>query len=77
MGVPSFFAWLKRKFPDICQYCKASEIEDIKERIKHLHEPNRNGIEIDNFYLDLNGLIHPCFHPQDRQQPKDLNEVFI
>ena len=77
MGVPSFFAWLKKKFPKILQYCQRNPIEEITERKKHLHEPNLNGIEYDNFYIDLNGLIHPCFHPHDRQQPTKLEEVFL
>ncbi|KAL6511058.1 hypothetical protein OROGR_022182 [Orobanche gracilis] len=60
MGVPSFYRWLVTKYPKIV--CNAAE-----EKGEHVDcsMPNPNGMEFDNFYLDMNGIIHPCFHPED------------
>ena len=60
MGVPAFYRWLVKKYPKVV----VDAIDEAKDEDHH-HHPNPNGIEFDNLYLDMNGIIHPCFHPDD------------
>ncbi|PRQ32584.1 putative 5-3 exonuclease, 5'-3' exoribonuclease [Rosa chinensis] len=61
MGVPSFFRWLVNKYPKVV----VKAIEAGEDQFLDASLPNPNGIEFDNLFLDMNGIIHPCFHPEE------------
>ncbi|KAG7460630.1 hypothetical protein MATL_G00200770 [Megalops atlanticus] len=79
MGVPAFFRWLSRKYSSIIVHCleeKAKECNGVRVPID-TSKPNPNEVEFDNLYLDMNGIIHPCTHPEDKPAPKNEDEMMV
>ncbi|GFS82869.1 5'-3' exoribonuclease 2 [Nephila pilipes] len=79
MGVPAFFRWLSRKCPSIVVHCieKKPAIVNGEKIPVDTSQPNPNDVEFDNLYLDMNGIIHPCCHPENKPAPKDEEEMMI
>ena len=100
MGVPAFFRWLTRKYPQVIIDCLEERVSIQWYKVSHRNskhwflfcirptennfllyqppevdgvrppvdstQPNPNQVEFDNLYLDMNGIIHPCTHPEDK-----------
>lgn len=59
-GIPKMFRWLTDQYPNIN---------------RRLSEGLSSDLEVDNFYLDMNGIIHPCTHGNAEGQIIVLDET--
>ena len=81
MGVPAFYRWLSEKYPKIVQDVLEERVQltgnDGSIRVPFdATKPNPSGLEADNLYIDMNGIIHPCSHPENGPQPKNEQEMY-
>ncbi|EEB07192.1 5'-3' exoribonuclease Dhp1 [Schizosaccharomyces japonicus yFS275] len=79
MGIPALFRLLSRKYTKVITpviEVPSKVLPDGTEFGPDLAEPNPNG-ECDNLYLDMNGIVHPCSHPEDRPPPETEDEMML
>ena len=79
MGVPTFYRYIHEKFPKAVR----DYIEVMPDGLEAATEadwsaePNPNGIEVDNLYLDFNGIVHNATHPEDRPAPSGFDAMML
>lgn len=60
-GIPKFYRWLSERYPLLNQRVGATE----------------GPPEIDNLYLDMNGIIHNCTHANQREVKLGEDDMMV
>lgn len=84
MGVPAFFKWLTLRYPKIILDAYDETAVEEEAIQQDANEINLQGIDdtayvnphVDNVYFDMNGIIHPCTHPENEKQPLCETDMF-
>lgn len=79
MDEPALISWLCEKYPEIITN---SDEKKVKLRFQVICKFWRrfllqNFDEFDNLFLDMNGIIHSCAHPQGKPSPQNEDEFIL
>ena len=79
MGIPTYTRWLCRKYPLILkQLNDVSMGQTDSQNTNNAKDKRRNErTQFDNFYIDMNGILHDCAHgPTLSSIPRNNDDVF-
>ncbi|WWC73058.1 uncharacterized protein I206_107023 [Kwoniella pini CBS 10737] len=83
MGVPALFRWLSKKYPKIVNKVveempkKVMTEDGIVEIPVDISKDFEGAPYVDNLYLDMNGIVHPCTHPEGKPAPETEEEMMV
>lgn len=77
MGIPVYFQWLRFAYPKAIKSIKNRVIPNIGSSIGNYQNNHKNGVNCDNFYVDMNSIIHHSFHGDFLSKtPSNLKDVY-
>lgn len=72
MGVPKFFRFMSERYPCLSELIREHQVHKKSQQSNNIYimlpffQIYKFKIpEFDNLYLDMNGIIHNCSHPDD------------
>jgi len=77
MGIPKFYRWISERYPCLSQVIAQQQVLCVMCRFHSCLSPLFAAAQIpdfDNLYLDMNGIIHTCTHPNDDDPHFRLSE---
>eukprot|EP01119_Soliformovum_irregulare_P011543 TRINITY_DN290_c0_g4_i2.p1 TRINITY_DN290_c0_g4~~TRINITY_DN290_c0_g4_i2.p1 ORF type:complete len:1192 (-),score=411.78 TRINITY_DN290_c0_g4_i2:75-3650(-) len=74
MGVPLFVRWLRQRYPRFVVPVVEHQYEEGE--LRDGTQPNPNGVEYDNLYLDMNGILHQAAGELTKIEGWTMEQIF-